>query len=948
MGDGESDYIGHGIDKVESADKSIRPDFLSHNTDSDTAPDSSADNENYGSSNSSFERLGNSEKKPQNPLSKSEAGNEAKDLRNGEENQKSDKDYKGNWANLTGKAKENKLGGPAKKKGLLKLAKILGPAGTVIIMLIMGIVMSFFSQSAMLAHVVETLQGYMDPTDIISSIRSRVLVRDIMSGNNTKGGLWSKFSDLMEKEFKKSNVEVVSNSETTSLKYENSAGKITEVNGNNLEKVYETDNIFHKEYTDGTILYNNSTEQFYDPQFTDVEGKYKINRNTDSDVEISSDPAKTKENFLNDATNELNDATGTMGTQVSTADGVKQTTNNVGDVTSETVTSGQVSAKIDSDEAAEGVVRETVEEGMGGMDFNLVGQIANGVCQLYNIASSLHRMVKAYEVMQVAAMAMKTLESIQRMQSGDGDDAIANTVGDNLIRERTVSLKLSNDEEVTVSGSVMTSAPMASLLGGSRLSDNDPTVKSFTTSQNQFMKIMDVIDGGTGYRACVGVQLAASVLSLVGDITTGGIIRIAGLLASIVGNIVIEKVVSAVSAIMVPKIVGALKRDFSSFVTGPQASAVLVWGSEVVMNENAKRSGMQPANPKTLAAYVKAKQEVIADRARYDRNNLSPFDASSQYTFMGSLLRSFGMLNLKTASIVGKLGSAVSMAGKSLIALTPAAHASDISTEIYSQADVPEITDLNGDNKIATAFGTPKMVADLSTAGENVEDVMYELYKMGVFEDYDPVKNPNPPIRTDNDNEGYKFVTEYIMREAELGYPDSEIESRYVASTGSGTADAAISALPVIGSMFNILQDAGRARNVERILGSYYTADTRKNHLFERYAQDQRLGVAMGMYDRSQISVVIENYRKEHPLDNSTLGIIARRSGLTKEEVKKDIAMINGLLFVADYNPDGLGPLVVVEEEIEIVFESSDYYHVIGLVGNSLVVEDKKNQCVTA
>ena len=104
----------------------------------------------------------------------------------------------------------------------------------------------------------------------------------------------------------------------------------------------------------------------------------------------------------------------------------------------------------------------------------------------------------------------------------------------------------------------------------------------------------------------------------------------------------------------------------------------------------------------------------------------------------------------------------------------------------------------------------------------------------------------------------------------------------------------------------------------------------------------------MGMYDRSQISVVIENYRKEHPLDNSTLGIIARRSGLTKEEVKKDIAMINGLLFVADYNPEGLGPLVLEEEKTEIVFESSNYYHVIGLVGNSLVVEDKKNQCVTA
>ena len=584
---------------------------------------------------------------------------------------------------------------------------------------------------------------------------------------------------------------------------------------------------------------------------------------------------------------------------------------------------------------------------MKGVDFSIVGKIANVMCQLYNITTSLHRMVKAYEVMQVAAMAMKTLESIQRMQSGDGDDAIANTVGDNLIREKTVSLKLSDDEEVTVTGSVMTSAPMASLLGGSRLSDNDPTVKSFTTSQSQFMKIMDSIDNSKGYKVCVGAQLAASVLSLVGDIVTGGTIRLVNLVASFFNSIVIEKVVAAVSAVMVPKIVGALKRDFSSFVTGPQASAVLVWGSEVVMSENAKRSGMQPANPKTLAAYVKAKQEVIADRARYDRNNLSPFDTSSQYTFMGSLLRSFGMLNLKTASIVGRLGSAVSMVSKSLIALTPAAHAADISTEIYSQADVPEIVNLNDDNKIATAFGTPKMIADLSTAGENVEDYMGELYEQGAFENYDPVENPNPPIKKSSGLGD--FVEEYVMREADLGVADAAIEKKYRATTGSDIADTAINATPYIGSMFSILSYSNTALHVGNILGSKWTADTRENHIYERYAQDQRIGAAMGIYDRSQVSAYIEDYYKEHPQDNSMLGIIARRSGLTKEEVEKNIAMINGIIFASNYNPEGLGPFFVKKTDNMVTIESTEKItRIIGIVNNYHISSQKRSQNVTA
>ena len=133
------------------------------------------------------------------------------------------------------------------------------------------------------------------------------------------------------------------------------------------------------------------------------------------------------------------------------------------------------------------------------------------------------------------------------------------------------------------------------------------------------------------------------------------------------------------------------------------------------------------------------------------------------------------------------------------------------------------------------------------------------------------------------------------------------------------------------------------------ILGYKYTEDTKQNHMCERYALDQRMGESMGVYDKSQTAIYAENYLKEHPLDNSPLGIIARRSGLSKEEVKKDIAMINALLFVADYNPEGLGPLVIEEEKPKVVFESTEnYMYIIGIIRNSTSIEEKRNQNITA
>ena len=919
-------------------------------------------------------KIRSSEDNPRRPFDKGKTGDDSNILNAGEKNQQSDKDKNSeegaSWANRTGEKTKmaaaaasgnvGKLAKEIKKNGGIRnTAKVIGPIGTVLIIVAFCIGGFIGGQSTMLGALVGNLQGSFDPIDVAAAVRSRVLIKSIMSGKNTKGGLWSKFSDRMKAKFKKANIEVETDGDVESLKYKNAAGDDVEVDAGNFDGKYETDTDFHTQFSDGSATYSTSVAEYYDSDSENVMKFLGVSRNSLDDVETDEDYDKTKAAFDEDTEAELDKATKTMSADVEAGkeettesdvdqhgDPIPGTEHGTGEVPAE-----HVGIDINSEDAAESAVDSMVRESMeGSFDFSIVGQIAQGACQLYNTATTIHRMVKAYEAAQVVVMAMRVLESIQRMQAGDGGvDSLVDVVGNYLTHEVENKIELAKGEEVTLKGSTMSSSPIAAVFGGTVLTDEDPIVKSFVTSPSQFMTIMASMDSAVGYEICAGMQLAAGIADAVMDGFTLGGSKIISVLISIGTSFAIGAIVAAVVSVMVPKIVNALKRDFTTFLEGPQASGVLMWGSEQIMGENAKHTAMQPANPETLTAYVKMKQEVIADRARYARDNLSPFDTSSEYTFMGSLMRTLGRAALKTNSVVGKVGNVTSIVSKSLVSLTPAANAAGVVEEVISKGKCPELTNINNDNKIGSAFCTPHFISDYKTMGEGPEDVMQYWADRGAFDNYDPVNNPNPLIKND-DNELSLCVDEYVNRGAELGYPDSAIERKYAsATTGSTAGDALLGAVPIVGGLIDAFNNAEILAHLKNILGSKYTEDTTRNHMCERYVLDQRMGEAMGIYDKSQTAIYTENYLKEHPLDNSPLGIIARRSGLTKDEVKKSIAMVNALLFVSEYNPEGLGPLLVEEKERNVLVESTeDYVYVIGALHNSTTSEEKRNQNITA
>ena len=74
------------------------------------------------------------------------------------------------------------------------------------------------------------------------------------------------------------------------------------------------------------------------------------------------------------------------------------------------------------------------------------------------------------------------------------------------------------------------------------------------------------------------------------------------------------------------------------------------------------------------------------------------------------------------------------------------------------------------------------------------------------------------------------------------------------------------------------------------------------------------------------MGLVEKSYYEKHPLDNSFEGILARKTGLTKENVIATIDTINYLTFIADYDPDGYYPLnYQAPEEEKIQIENNEY-----------------------
>ena len=97
----------------------------------------------------------------------------------------------------------------------------------------------------------------------------------------------------------------------------------------------------------------------------------------------------------------------------------------------------------------------------------------------------------------------------------------------------------------------------------------------------------------------------------------------------------------------------------------------------------------------------------------------------------------------------------------------------------------------------------------------------------------------------------------------------------------------------------------------------YKTLSWEEVKWYRQYVEDDRL-VEMVDGEHSAVQNLLASYEEENPVDNSTAGVLARKTGMLKEDVEVALNEMAYWEYLADYEPANLYPTPVKEEIAKI------------------------------
>lgn len=591
----------------------------------------------------------------------------------------------------------------------------------------------------------------------------------------------------------------------------------------------------------------------------------------------------------------------------------------------------------------------------------------NVVCGVSDFIGAVSMIVAAYQAVQIITMASNVFEGIQKNQAGDGDASPLHDLGNSLTKKTsntyttTKSVKKSGSEyvadetsTVTRERSAMEAEGISALYGRTAVDMSDPSVKSFnmnTMLNSVYGSIGSVLanvsTGVAAFKTCTAARMAAAVVSTgmtivkiilcftgVGCAISGGMeaIKAAG---SALASVAFSAAISIAIAHLVPFIAGILTRKVVTEVAGEDLGNMLMSGANMYMGQNHQNSGGSVASKATLISYLQEQDRVVAENAQYERETHSPFDITSKYTFMGSLAAQMVPLASQMTSITSAINGASTVVGNAVKSLTPYSSAASAAIEAQVAADqtekyCPEMSDIGA---VADAFCNPYIITDTTTLATHPATVVNDVNALDGFKD--PSKEEDAVI--DEKSDLARYIIYCGQRTSPWGKIDQNIAGDVQSATvGNSIGDAALGAVPIVGDALDIFNNTQKLDYMGYITGKACvtgndgsgmgdsTATWDQNKIYQRYIEDQRIAESAGIIEESAVTKFLAEYYEKHPLDNSFEGILARYSGLTKDTVIATLDGLEVLAFLEEYEPAGLYPYPIEEDEKEIRIEEED------------------------
>ena len=300
-----------------------------------------------------------------------------------------------------------------------------------------------------------------------------------------------------------------------------------------------------------------------------------------------------------------------------------------------------------------------------------------------------------------------------------------------------------------------------------------------------------------------------------------------------------------------------------------------------------------------------------------DQVTLSPFDISSPYTFLGSVVHSFAMAMLKNSGNSSADSPIMSTVGA----------VADLTDNSVKGILGEVVADGENDSDFATMMGD---CATVKTAA-NVEGDLYctahhtisTKYMKNTKEDWE-----NSIVGNSLDDSGKieeksdlgEFIALGMGREATVGVKSADVCERWRSLNGNPISNVITKVLGLYescvgvedgvgdGSKYTLSNENSNKDNIELYSG-YVLYDTVYSILSEK---------------QSNVAVFKEGYYSKYPKDNSAAGRIARISGMSKEEAELALDHLDYLNTIATYQPSTkfkFGNLNSFEEKKSEIFK---------------------------
>ncbi|MBR3329217.1 hypothetical protein IKG29_01645 [Candidatus Saccharibacteria bacterium] len=327
-------------------------------------------------------------------------------------------------------------------------------------------------------------------------------------------------------------------------------------------------------------------------------------------------------------------------------------------------------------------------------------------------------------------------------------------------------------------------------------------------------------------------------------------------------------------------------------------------GSFLSNNINSRVLGAMPSDREAIVRYDREVNEVIARRMKADQATKSPFDVSSPYTFLGSLMHNFAGVLIRNYSS--------SFNGFSVIpSVNVMSELTIDSTKSLFDRVVAEGSGDNNNNNFTTLSGDCETVK----AAANVEGDIYCTahntistgYMSKTKEDWEELfedsfdESGNIEKKSDLGN----FIALGMGRETTVGVKSADICERWKEINDSGLKKF----LNRLTDPFGLRDSCYDVDKDDKIIstGAYYTlSDSNSNKenvgLYSGYVLHETV-YSLLSEKQSAVAAFKDGYYTEYPRDNSPAARIARISGMEKSEAEIALEYLSYLNVIANYNP---------------------------------------------